>query len=81
MQRDSQRTRAPAGEELCRVSCGTLFEVLPNEARAAQRAYELSKQTPCETASVMDFRGELTRLYVDGALYSPRTGEQLTPGL
>ena len=56
-----------------------LLEASANDARAKQRAYELSKLLPRAEAAVIAPDGEDIALYKSGALYNPATGEQLTP--
>lgn len=55
------------------------LESRENEAQAKQRAFELSKLLPRAEATVIGPDGEDIALYKGGALYSPQTGEQLTP--
>lgn len=61
------------------IEAHPLLEMRAEEAQAKQRAYELSKVLSERQARVIESDGEVLAVYRNGALYSPETGEQLTP--
>lgn len=61
------------------IEAHPLLETRANEAQAKQRALQLSRALPAGEARVMESDGEVIAVYKCGALYSPATGEQLTP--
>lgn len=63
------------------VEARPLLEMRANEAQAKQRAFELSMTLPDREARVIEDTGETIAIYRGGALYSPATGEQLTPAV